>query len=32
MCVLSLCKREDEISLCIVEGKEEVNDGGKYSY
>ena len=29
MCVIPLCKREDEISLCIVDGKAEVNDGGK---
>lgn len=29
MRVIPLCKGEDEISLCIVDGKVEVNDGGK---
>ena len=29
MRVIPLYKREDEISLCIVDGKAEVNDGGK---
>ena len=29
MSVIPLCKKEDEISLCIVDGKAEVNDGSK---
>ena len=29
MCVIPLCEKEDEISLCIVDGKAEVNDGSK---